>query len=275
MCRLCRGVAQGWLAPRRARQAARTGAAQRNPSAPRCVRCPAPCRMPCAHASCIPPMCPVASRSHHHKYPMDFDRLVFPPPIAALIIGLFHLLLHALMPLVRRAAAGGAGEAPSSRPAPGACPARRATHAAAPWRARPPPAHPSPVSAPRRLACRPGRRRCWGAAWWAMFCTTPPIGRCTLGAPTGCSAPRSRCAGRAVVRACAVTAACCGRACCLLCAPRFVLLLLARAAAGRHVLSCRARLACSFAAQTSSLLPLEFQSKSIIADVPHGPPLRG
>ncbi|PSC67533.1 Fatty Acid 2-hydroxylase [Micractinium conductrix] len=36
---------------------------------------------------------------HHHKYPMDFDRLVFPPPIAALVIGMFHALLHALMPL--------------------------------------------------------------------------------------------------------------------------------------------------------------------------------
>ncbi|KAL4424625.1 hypothetical protein ABPG77_002243 [Micractinium sp. CCAP 211/92] len=35
---------------------------------------------------------------HHHKYPMDFDRLVFPPAIAALVIALFHALLHQLLP---------------------------------------------------------------------------------------------------------------------------------------------------------------------------------
>lgn len=37
---------------------------------------------------------------HHHKYPMDFDRLVFPPAIAALVIGVFYALLHAIMPMV-------------------------------------------------------------------------------------------------------------------------------------------------------------------------------
>ncbi|KAI3426116.1 hypothetical protein D9Q98_008495 [Chlorella vulgaris] len=36
---------------------------------------------------------------HHHKYPMDFDRLVFPPAIAAVVIALFHALLHQLLPL--------------------------------------------------------------------------------------------------------------------------------------------------------------------------------
>jgi hypothetical protein len=40
------------------------------------------------------------SRRHHHKYPMDFDRLVFPPAIAAVVIALFHALLHQLLPLV-------------------------------------------------------------------------------------------------------------------------------------------------------------------------------
>lgn len=39
-------------------------------------------------------------RSHHHKYPMDFDRLVFPPAAAAIVIALFYWLLHALLPMV-------------------------------------------------------------------------------------------------------------------------------------------------------------------------------
>lgn len=36
---------------------------------------------------------------HHHKYPMDFDRLVFPPAAAALVIAIFYMLLHALAPM--------------------------------------------------------------------------------------------------------------------------------------------------------------------------------
>ncbi|EFN56100.1 hypothetical protein CHLNCDRAFT_144683 [Chlorella variabilis] len=36
---------------------------------------------------------------HHHKYPMDFDRLVFPPGIAALVIAVFYVLLHQLLPV--------------------------------------------------------------------------------------------------------------------------------------------------------------------------------
>lgn len=36
---------------------------------------------------------------HHHKYPMDFDRLVFPPIPAGLVIALFYALLHALAPM--------------------------------------------------------------------------------------------------------------------------------------------------------------------------------
>ena len=40
-------------------------------------------------------------RRHHHKYPMDFDRLVFPPAAAAIVISLFYWLLHALLPMVR------------------------------------------------------------------------------------------------------------------------------------------------------------------------------
>ncbi len=39
-------------------------------------------------------------RRHHHKYPMDFDRLVFPPAAAAIVIALFYWLLHALLPMV-------------------------------------------------------------------------------------------------------------------------------------------------------------------------------
>ena len=40
-------------------------------------------------------------RRHHHKYPMDCDRLVFPPAAAAIVISLFYWLLHALLPMVR------------------------------------------------------------------------------------------------------------------------------------------------------------------------------
>lgn len=35
---------------------------------------------------------------HHHKYPMDFDRLVFPPIVAGPLISLFYALLHLIMP---------------------------------------------------------------------------------------------------------------------------------------------------------------------------------
>lgn len=47
----------------------------------------------------LPPFSPLY-RSHHHKYPMDFDRLVFPPGIAALVIAVFYVLLHQLLPVV-------------------------------------------------------------------------------------------------------------------------------------------------------------------------------
>ena len=46
------------------------------------------------------PCNPTHSPSHHHKYPMDFDRLVFPPLPAALVMGIFYALLHALAPVV-------------------------------------------------------------------------------------------------------------------------------------------------------------------------------
>ncbi|KAI8475951.1 MAG: hypothetical protein J3K34DRAFT_402474 [Monoraphidium minutum] len=36
---------------------------------------------------------------HHHKYPMDFDRLVFPPLPAGLVMAIFYALLHALAPM--------------------------------------------------------------------------------------------------------------------------------------------------------------------------------
>ncbi len=35
-------------------------------------------------------------RRHHHKYPMDFDRLVFPPAPAILVAGLWYMLLWSL-----------------------------------------------------------------------------------------------------------------------------------------------------------------------------------
>ncbi|KIZ03590.1 Inositolphosphorylceramide-B C-26 hydroxylase [Monoraphidium neglectum] len=35
---------------------------------------------------------------HHHKYPMDFDRLVFPPVPAGLVMALFYNLLCAIVP---------------------------------------------------------------------------------------------------------------------------------------------------------------------------------
>lgn len=58
----------------------------------------------CALAHCVWYMA-AWSRRHHHKYPMDFDRLVFPPAIAAVVIALFHALLHQLLPLVSWVAA--------------------------------------------------------------------------------------------------------------------------------------------------------------------------
>lgn len=154
-----------------------------------------------AHSNPLLALCtPLPLPRHHHKYPMDFDRLVFPPPIAALVIGLFHLLLHALLPLVsvaeagagrgrrccdgRAAAAAGrlrarclraqclpmdAAAAAAAQPAPCCAPHR-------------PPPHPSP--------CSPGPARCWAAAWPGTCCTTPRTGRCTRAAPTGCSRAR-------------------------------------------------------------------------------------
>ena len=49
-----------------------------------------------AHRITAPP-----HRRHHHKYPMDFDRLGFPPLIAALVIAMFYGLLHLIFPPVR------------------------------------------------------------------------------------------------------------------------------------------------------------------------------
>jgi dihydroceramide fatty acyl 2-hydroxylase len=46
---------------------------------------------------------------HHHKYPMDFDRLVFPPAAAAIVISLFYWLLHALLPMGLASALLGGG----------------------------------------------------------------------------------------------------------------------------------------------------------------------
>lgn len=133
---------------------------------------------------------------------MDFDRLVFPPPIAALVIGMFHALLHALMPLVggwalRRgsgcvgggAAGGGAEEDARSRRSRQAsgrhavpavpCAACLAGTARATRRLLLTPRTPRLLPFLPPLPPRPGRLPCWVAASWAMCSTTPRTGRCT------------------------------------------------------------------------------------------------
>eukprot|EP00887_Chlorella_sp_A99_P006781 scaffold2.g6781.t1 len=45
-------------------------------------------------ASCRPLRMPL-----HHKYPMDFDRLVFPPVPASFVVAVLYALLHAVAPM--------------------------------------------------------------------------------------------------------------------------------------------------------------------------------
>jgi hypothetical protein len=54
----------------------------------------------------LPTPPPPSQISHHHKYPMDTDRLVFPPVPAALVVALFWGLLNALAPAVSARAPG-------------------------------------------------------------------------------------------------------------------------------------------------------------------------
>jgi hypothetical protein len=66
------------------------------------------CSMPCSIIPLLtdqihPPPSPC---SHHHKYPMDIERLVFPPVPAALIATPFYLFFNAILPKVRALHAG-------------------------------------------------------------------------------------------------------------------------------------------------------------------------
>lgn len=55
-----------------------------------------PCWLYCGRLLCL-----ASEASPPPPFPQDFDRLVFPPAAAAVVISLFYGLLHALAPMVR------------------------------------------------------------------------------------------------------------------------------------------------------------------------------
>lgn len=77
--------------------ASRTGAPFGMPATCTCApRPPAVYISSTARAAASEALCCTLPGRHHHKYPMDFDRLVFPPAPAFLVAGLWYLLLRAL-----------------------------------------------------------------------------------------------------------------------------------------------------------------------------------